>query len=91
MDINNLGIGKIQVGQSIDNIQDLIEFKGSGLKDSFLVFPNEELFFVYSKDINIEGCLNVFVEKLMIGVDDQKKINKIFMFFVDPSNEIEKN
>ena len=61
MDINNLGIGKIQVGQSIDNIQDLIEFKGSGLKDSFLVFLNEDLFFFYSKDINFYVFINVFV------------------------------
>jgi hypothetical protein len=89
-ELNDRGIEKIGIGDSLKNLKDIIHFSESRFKNDFRVSPNENVFFAVNKDSVFVGPEKLKVNFFFISISKDSCVNNIFIYLSDPKELLKK-
>lgn len=90
MQVNDLGIGKIQLGKPVHLMENMVPFSSCSLKDTLDVIPTNGLFYVYKGEAMWDQYADIKVNHIIVSSDKEGIINMIFLIVTDPLQQLEK-
>jgi hypothetical protein len=90
-ELNDRGIGKIGIGDSLKSLKNITPFSESRFKNNFRVLPNENVFFAVNKDSVFIGFEKLKINFFIISIAKDSCVNNIFIYLQDSKELLKKH
>jgi hypothetical protein len=90
-ELNDRGIEKIRLGDSLKNLKGITPLNESGFRSNFSVSPSENSFFTVNRDSIVIGSEKLKVNFFIISIAKDSCINNIFIYLSDPKELLKKH